>query len=147
MKEKERPEPRIERGTSRRYAWVISLSENHTTRPPGLLLYLPIQIKLHRMICVTSHVNYNLITVASKNFSPARICLDYKYIANQHRNVVSVGARVTSSVCMSQNRSVLAVFTLQFATFCTTCSTRKINNKKWDTDPPPLALLHTSRFW
>ena len=98
MKEKERPEPRIERGTSRRYAWVISLSENHTTRPPGLLLYLPIQIKLHRIICVTSHVNYNLITVASKNFSPARICLDYKYIANQHRNVVSVGARVTSSV-------------------------------------------------
>ena len=34
-KRKHWPEPRIERGTSRRCAWVISLSENHTTRPPG----------------------------------------------------------------------------------------------------------------
>jgi len=38
---KKRPEPRIERGTSRRYAWVKSLSENHTTRPPGLLYDIP----------------------------------------------------------------------------------------------------------
>jgi hypothetical protein len=38
-KKDNRPEPRIERGTSRNNAQVLNtLSANHTTRPPGLLL-------------------------------------------------------------------------------------------------------------
>ena len=67
-----RPEPRIKRRTSRSYAWVISLSANHTTSQSGLVDVVRFHWMLVRSqedICLIHQV----IVLAPLNVSSAQL--------------------------------------------------------------------------
>ena len=63
-----RPEPRIERGTSRSYAWVNSLSANHTTRPPGLVNVVAASLNVSQSYITFSAIGYRRDTTQPEHY-------------------------------------------------------------------------------